>query len=338
LNTKPLTHRSPIGHSHKRPRRLRATRAIRDLVEECTLKPSDLLYPVFVTECEENPEPIASLPGQARYPLKDLQHRIQGIAARGIQGVMLFPVNQPRHKDPKGSYALDSNSLICKAIQACREASPETLVFADIALDPFTDHGHDGVLAADGTIDNDETVAILAEMSINLARAGCSFVCPSDMMDGRIAAIRSSLDDQHFQQVGILSYTAKYASAYYGPFRDAVGQTARNLDKSTYQLPPSSRRQALLEATLDEAEGADIMMVKPGGPYLDILRDLRDQTTLPLAVYQVSGEYAMIKAAAEKGWVDEEKIILESLLGFKRAGADMIATYFAEDAACLLDR
>lgn len=327
---------TPIGHSHRRPRRLRATRAIRDLVEENTLRPSDLLYPVFVSECSDHPEPIASLPGQMRYPLSALGARIRSIAACGIRGIMLFPVNKPESKDARGTYALSADTLICKAIRTCRDAAPDVLVFVDIALDPFTDHGHDGVLAADGTIDNDATVGILAEMSLNLARAGCSFVCPSDMMDGRIGTIRSALDDEQFQNVGILSYTAKYASAYYGPFRDAVGQTLRNLDKSTYQLSPSSRRQALIEAALDEEEGADIMMVKPGGPYLDILRDLRERTALPLAVYQVSGEYAMIKAASEKNWIDEQKIVLESLVGFKRAGADMIATYFAEDAARLM--
>lgn len=327
---------TPIGHTHRRPRRLRASGAIRDLVEENYLRPSDLLYPLFVSECSDSPERIASLPGQLRYPLKALGQRVRRIADCGIRGVMLFPVNKAEHKDAKGSYALTQDSLICRAIRTCRDAAPDVLVFVDIALDPFTDHGHDGVLAADGTIDNDATVRLLADMSLNLAHAGCSFVCPSDMMDGRIGTIRSALDDEQFQKVGILSYTAKYASAYYGPFRDAVGQTARNLDKSTYQLSPSSRRQALIEATLDEEEGADIMMVKPGGPYLDILRDLRDRTALPLAVYQVSGEYAMIKAASDNGWIDEQKIVLESLVGFKRAGADMIATYFAEDAARML--
>ena len=322
----------------RRPRRWRQSEMIRALVRENEITVDDLLQPVFVTECSAETEPIASLPGQMRYPLGALAPRIKELAQLGIKGVMLFPVNDPARKDAHGTYATDKNGLICRALQQAKQACPDILTFADIALDPFTSHGHDGILNAKGDVDNDATVAALVNMSLTLASAGCDFVCPSDMMDGRIGAIRSALDAAGHSQVAILSYCAKYASAFYGPFRDAVGQKIRGLDKSTYQLAPSNRRQALVEAELDTEEGADVLMIKPGGPYLDIVRDLRNHSNLPLAVYQVSGEYAMIKAAAERGWLDEEKIILETLLGFKRAGADMIATYFAADAAKLLTR
>ncbi len=324
-----------ISNANRRPRRLRRTAAIRHLVAENTLSVDDLLCPVFVTEtgAKSGPEPIGSLPGQYRYSLADLGARARSLQDLGIRGMMLFPVNDPARKDARGSYALDSKGLAARAIDTVKNAAPDLLVFADVALDPYTDHGHDGIINHTGYVLNDETVDALVAQSLVLARSGSDFVCPSDMMDGRIGAIRNALDREGFIDVGILSYAAKYASAFYGPFRDAVGQKIRGLDKSTYQLPPASRRQALIEADLDINEGADILMVKPGGPYLDILRDLRNHVELPLAVYQVSGEYAMIKAAAQNGWLDERSIVLESMMSFKRAGADIIASYFAEDIA-----
>lgn len=328
-----------IANANRRPRRLRRTPAIRQLVAENTLSVNNLLCPVFVTEtgAKSEPEPIASLPGQFRYSLKGLADRARRLEKLGIHGILLFPVNDPGRKDARGSYALDAKGLAACAIDAVKSAAPNLLVFADVALDPYTDHGHDGIISEAGYVLNDETVEALVAQSLVLARAGSDFVCPSDMMDGRIGAIRNGLDAEGRSDVGILSYTAKYASAFYGPFRDAVGQKIRGLDKSTYQLPPTSRRQALIEADLDVSEGADVLMVKPGGPYLDILRDLRNHVELPLAVYQVSGEYAMIKAAAQNGWLDERAVVLESMMSFKRAGADMIATYFAEDIAHYLD-
>jgi porphobilinogen synthase len=322
----------------RRPRRLRRNPALRALVTEAKLSPDDVLCPVFVSEIgtTADPEPIASLPGQFRYPLAQLGKRVKTLDALGLKGVMIFPVNDPRKKDARGSYALDPKGLACEAIRAVKDAAPDVLVFADVALDPYTVHGHDGIIDSSGYVLNDETVAALVSQSLVLAAAGADFVCPSDMMDGRIGAIRNQLDVHGFQNTGILSYCAKYASALYGPFRDAVGQHIRGLDKSTYQLPPSSRRQALIEADLDIAEGADILMIKPAGLYLDIVRDLRERCDVPLAAYQVSGEYAMIKAAAAKGWIDENATAVESLIACKRAGADMIATYFAEHILQLL--
>lgn len=325
-----------IHPGSRRPRRLRSSAAIRALVQETRLTESDLLYPIFVTECSTEAEPIPSLPGQFRQPLTQLPNLAKTIWNSGIRAVMVFPVNKPERKDARGSYAFEPDGLICRAIETMKQAAPELLVLADVALDPFTDHGHDGLINDKGEVLNDPTVEALCRMSLVLAKAGCDMICPSDMMDGRIGAIRETLDRDGFNGLPILSYCAKYASAFYGPFRDAVGQTKRGLDKKSYQLDPASRRQALIEASLDSLEGADILMVKPGLPYLDILRDLREHVELPLAAYQVSGEYAMIKAAAEKGWIDEQAIVLESLLAFKRAGADMIASYFALDAARML--
>jgi porphobilinogen synthase len=316
----------------RRPRRLRANASVRDLVAEVSLRPEDLLYPIFVTEdpLVTEPQPIPSLPGQFRLPLAALPSRVRNLAALGLRAIMLFPVNNPSRKDPLGSYAVDPKGLAALAIDTIKQAVPNMLVFADVALDPYTDHGHDGLIDSKGDVLNDETVEALVLQSLVLAKAGADFVCPSDMMDGRIGAIRLALDAEGHQKTSILSYCAKFASAFYGPFRDAVGQKIRGLDKATYQLSPATRRQAIIEAELDTAEGADILMVKPAGPYLDILRDLREQSHLPLAAYQVSGEYSMIKAAAAQGWINETAAVFESLVGCKRAGADLIATYFAE--------
>lgn len=317
-----------------RPRRLRATPGIRAMLAETDLSPRRLVQPIFVTEGAQ-PEPIASLPGQSRIPLSGLGAKCAELAGLGIHGVALFPKVEPGRKSAEGAEALNPNALAYRAIQAAKAGSPGTVVVADIALDPYTTHGHDGVLTADGRdVDNDRTVEALAKMAVLAARAGADLVAPSDMMDGRVAAIRRALDAAGHQGAGILAYSAKYASAFYGPFREAVGSARRPgeapISKATYQMDPANRREAVREALLDAAEGADILMVKPGGPYLDILRDLRAATDLPLAAYQVSGEYAMIAAAAAQGWLDLRAARDESLLALRRAGADLILTYFAE--------
>jgi porphobilinogen synthase len=257
------------------------------------------------------------------------------LASLGIHGVALFPKVDPSRKSNDGVEALNPNALALRAIQAAKAGSPGTVIFADIALDPYTTHGHDGLLTSNGLdVDNDRTVEVLAKMAVLTARAGADFVAPSDMMDGRVAAIRQALDAAGHTGTGILAYSAKYASAYYGPFRDAVGSARKAgeapISKATYQMNPANRREAIREALLDAAEGADLLMVKPGGPYLDILRDLRGATDLPLAAYQVSGEYAMIAAAAAQGWLDLRAARDESLIALRRAGADLILTYFAE--------
>jgi len=316
-----------------RPRRLRRTSAIRALVRETRLSPAQLLQPVFVHEGSEL-EPIASLPGIARIPLPRLGAHCRELAKLGLGGIALFPKVDPKRKHDDGREALNPNSLVLRAVREAKSAAPQFPIFADLALDPYTIHGHDGVLTKRGDdVDNDRTVAILSEMAVLHARVGVDFVAPSDMMDGRVGAIRKALDAAGHESTGILAYTAKYASAYYGPFRDAVGsKRAANqpsITKATYQMDPANRREALREAALDEAEGADILMVKPAQLYLDIIADLRAHTTLPVAAYQVSGEYAQICAAAERGWLDLRAARDEALLAIRRAGADIILTYFA---------
>ncbi len=325
----------------RRPRRLRRTAAIRDLVQETRLHPADLIAPLFAKDGTGAPTPVGSMPGVARLNLDDLQREARALAGLGIRGVALFPVTPTERKDPTGSEALNPDCLILRAVRAVKAAAPQLVVFTDLALDPYTTHGHDGVLDAAGTdVDNDATVAILARMAVLHARAGTDFVAPSDMMDGRVDAVRRALDDAGHGGTGILAYSAKFASAYYGPFREAVGSAqaagTRGLDKRTYQLNPANPREALADAMLDESEGADALMVKPAGPYLDIIAELRRHTLLPLAAYQVSGEYAQIHAAAERGWLDLERCRDESLLAIKRAGADWILTYFAKDVAAAL--
>lgn len=321
-----------------RLRRLRASDARRALVRETQLHPSDFIQPLFVTEPGGQPEPIEALPGQYRWPLDHLGEPCQRALAAGVPAVALFPNIQPAHKSADGRHALESEQLGLRAIRKTRAETPELDVIADVALDPFTTHGHDGLLNAQGTeVLNDETVAVLAQMAVLQAEAGATFVAPSDMMDGRVGAIRQALDAAGFNQTAIMAYAAKFSSAYYGPFRQAVGsaQAAGTtlLNKDTYQLDPANRRQARREALLDAREGADLLMVKPAGPYLDIIRDLREATDLPLAAYQVSGEYAQLQAAARMGWLDLERCRDESLLAIKRAGADCILTYFATEAA-----
>jgi porphobilinogen synthase len=327
----------------QRPRRLRRTAALRTLVEDTVLRPSDLVAPLFVVDGKGRPEPIPSMPGVYRLPLPDLVRECRELRKQGILAVALFPKLDRRLKDADGTAALREDALILRAVRAVKRALPELLVMTDIALDPYTVHGHDGVLTADGgDVDNDRTVGILTRMAVLHAAAGVDLVAPSDMMDGRVGAIRQALDASDHENTAILAYTAKYASAFYGPFRDAVGSAeaagSHHLDKRTYQLNPANRREAVTELRLDEAEGADILMVKPAGPYLDIIRTLRAETRKPIAAYQVSGEYAQIQAAAKLGWLDLGACRRESLLCIKRAGADLILTYFAKEMAAELRR
>ncbi|MBC2595314.1 porphobilinogen synthase [Ruficoccus amylovorans] len=327
----------------RRPRRLRRTAAIRNMVAETRLTPADLIQPYFVIDGEGAPQEIASLPGQRRLPIRELVRECEQLHRLGVPGVALFPSIEPVLKDAAGSEALNPETLVLRAIRAVKQAVPELAIVTDIALDPYTDHGHDGIFNAAGTdMDNDGTVEILRQMSLLCAEAGADFVAPSDMMDGRIEAIRESLDDAGLTETAIMAYSAKFASAFYGPFRDAVGSASvagtNLLGKHTYQLNPANRREALLETELDELEAADVLMVKPAGAYLDIIRDVRNNTHLPLAAYQVSGEYAQLHAAARLGWLDLERCRDESLLAIKRAGADMILTYFAAEVAGCFSR
>jgi porphobilinogen synthase len=322
----------------RRPRRLRRTPSLRALHEETHLHVGDLIQPLFVIDGDGAPEAVSSMPGIYRYNIADLVEQCRKLADLGIAAVALFPQIDPNLKNDTGDEALNDNTLVLRAVRAIKDANLPLTVITDIALDPYTSHGHDGVLTADGSnVDNDRTLEILTKMAVLSAQAGVDVVAPSDMMDGRIAAIRHTLDSEAFYDVVIMAYSAKFASAYYGPFRDAVGSAKAAgttlLDKKTYQLSPGNRREAIIEAQLDEAEMADVVMVKPAGPYLDIIRDVRNNTRLPVAAYQVSGEYAQIQAAAQLGWLDLERCRDESLLAIKRAGADMILTYFAETVA-----
>ena len=321
-----------------RPRRLRQQPSRRALVAETVLCVEDLIAPLFVVDGKGRPEPIASMPGVCRVNLADLVRECRELHGLGVPAVALFPKIDPKLKEADGIEALNPEGLVLRAVRAVKKAVPELSVITDVALDPYTSHGHDGVLnAAQDDVDNDRTVGILCEMAVMQAEAGVDFVAPSDMMDGRVGAIRAALDAAGHTGTGILAYSAKYNSAYYGPFRDAVGSAkaagTRLLSKATYQMNPANRREALSEVALDEKEGADIVMVKPAGPYLDIIREVRNASKKPVAAYQVSGEYAQIHAAAKLGWLDLVRCRDESLLAIKRAGADMILTYFAKDVA-----
>ena len=321
-----------------RPRRLRRQPSRRALVEETVLRAADLIAPLFVIDGKGRPEAISSMPGVFRLNLADLVKECRELFQLGIPAVALFPKLDAKHKDAQGTEALNPKTLILRAVRAVKAAVPELSVITDVALDPYTSHGHDGVLTAStDDVENDRTVAILCEMAVLQAEAGVDFVAPSDMMDGRVGAIRKALDAAGHTGTGILAYSAKYNSAYYGPFREAVGSSkaagTRLLSKATYQMNPANRREALREVELDVAEGADIVMVKPAGLYLDIIREVRNSTRTPVAAYQISGEYAQIHAAAKLGWLDLVRCRDESLLAIKRAGADMILTYFAKDVA-----
>jgi porphobilinogen synthase len=316
-----------------RPRRNRKIPAIRSLIRENRLSISHLVQPLFVWEKKES-EAIESMPGIQRLSIADLLQECAHLVHCGISAVALFPYIEPQYKDPKGLHGLSSANILFTVVRALKKAYPSLLVITDVALDPYTDHGHDGVLNAQADVCNDTSVEILCELAVAEAQAGADIVAPSDMMDGRVGAIRQALDEAGFQEVSILSYAAKYASAYYGPFRDAIGSKGSiPLDKQTYQMDPANVREAIREVLLDEEEGADILMVKPAGAYLDVIAAVRQQTLLPLAAFQVSGEYAQIHAAARLGWLDYERTRDESLLAIRRAGADMIFTYFAREVA-----
>jgi len=319
-----------------RSRRLRRTSGIRRLFSESSVSPSHLVAPLFVVDGQGKPESINSLPGHFRFSIPALVREAQRLARRGVGGIAIFPCIPQRLRTPNAMEALNPKGLIYRTIRTLKNELPEFPVFADVALDPYTSHGHDGLLNRSGNdVDNDSTIRLLMKQAVLLAEAGADFVAPSDMMDGRIGYIRKALDQSGFTETGILSYAAKFASSLYGPFRDAVGSAqsagTHSLDKRRYQADPANRRAILKDALLDEKEGADVLMVKPAGPYLDIVRDLRENTRLPLAAYQVSGEYAQIHAAAQKGWIDLRKARNESLLSIRRAGADLIFTYFAKD-------
>lgn len=323
----------------QRPRRLRKSHAIRSLVQENWLRTEDFVQPLFIMEGHGDSIAIPSMPGIKRLTIKQLLRECEELSSLDIRGIALFPTMiAESKKNAMGTEALNPQSFFLEAIRLIKENIPELTVFTDVALDPYTSHGHDGVLNKKGTdVDNDKTVAILCAMALLQAEAGVDFVAPSDMMDGRIGAIRASLDDQGLTETGIMAYSTKFNSAYYAPFREAVGSAANaqlgNLSKKTYQLNPANRREAILESLIDESEGADILMVKPAGLYLDIIRDIKNECTIPLAAYQVTGEYAQIQAAADKKWLDLNRAREESLMAIKRAGADIIFTYFAKEQA-----
>ncbi|HUS25234.1 MAG TPA: porphobilinogen synthase [Candidatus Binatia bacterium] len=316
-----------------RLRRTRQSDWIRRLVRETRLDPAQLIQPLFVAE-GGLAGPVKSMPGVSRLTLKQLGPELKALRRLGIAAVALFPVIPASRKDETGREALDEDGLVPRAIAAAKAAAPELGVIVDIALDPYTSHGHDGLLDAHGNVDNDATVEILTRQALVYARAGADVLAPSDMMDGRIGAIRQTLERDGQKNVLLLSYAAKYASGFYGPFRDAVGSASQlKGDKRNYQMDPANTDEALREVALDLAEGADLVMVKPGMPYLDVIRRVKDRFGVPTVAYQVSGEYSMIKASAERGWLDERTAVLESLLCLRRAGADAILTYFAKQAA-----
>ncbi len=320
-----------------RGRRLRNSAAMRDMVAEHSLKPADFIAPVFVMEGENEKVEIPSMPDYYRYTLDLLMDEIQELKDVGIQSVLVFAKVPDELKDNKGTEALNSDGLMQRAVRAIKEEYPEIVVMTDIAMDPYSSYGHDGIVE-DGEILNDESVEVLAKMAVSHAKAGVDMVAPSDMMDGRIGAMRKALDEQGFEHTGIMAYSAKYASSYYGPFRDALDSAPGFGDKKTYQMDPANVQEAIKEAKLDEQEGADIVMVKPGLPYMDVIRAVKENVSVPVSVYNVSGEYAMLKAAAQKGWLNEEEAMMEALVGFKRAGADLIATYFAKAASKVLNK
>jgi porphobilinogen synthase len=320
-----------------RLRRNRLNDATRRLVAEHSLSVDDLIWPIFIREGGGAPTEITAMPGVFRTGLDGLARHVEEAAKLHIPAIALFPVTPPGLKNPTGTEALNPENLICRAARLLKRAFPQIALLGDVALDPYTDHGHDGVLVGD-YVANDESVDILVKQAVNQAEAGIDIISPSDMMDGRIGAIRAGLDGAGFINTSIMSYAAKYASAFYGPFRDAIGsQGALRGDKKTYQMNPANSDEALREVAMDIAEGADMVMVKPGMPYLDIIRRVKDRFEMPVFAYQVSGEYSMIAAAARNGWLDEDKAMLESLLAFKRAGCSGVLTYYAVRAARLLE-
>ena len=311
-----------------RPRRNRKSETVRAYHRETTFGAEHLIYPLFIQEAEGE-EAIASMPGCARLGPSALLREIELSMAAGIQSFVLFPATPEHLKTPGGEEAFRPGGLVQTSLRTIKMQFPECTLVTDVALDPYSTEGHDGLVSPEGTILNDETVSVLVKQAVSQAEAGADIIAPSDMMDGRVGAIRSGLDEAGFENVSILSYTAKYASSFYGPFRDALDSAPKHGDKKTYQMDPANVREALREVEADECEGADMLMVKPAGPYLDVIRAVREATHLPVAAYQVSGEYAMLMAASERGWLDGSKVIPESLLAIRRAGADVILTYFA---------
>ncbi len=317
----------------ERPRRNRRTEAIRRMVRETSLTPAHLVAPLFVVDGDRERQPIPSMPGCERLSIDLLLEKCRQLADLGIGGIALFPALPAYKKDKTASEATNPDGLFPRAVSAVKEQVPELTIFTDVALDPYSCDGHDGLVSETGEILNDETVEVLARMAVLHARAGADYVAPSDMMDGRVGALREALDVEGFPNVGIMAYSAKYASAFYGPFRDALDSAPKFGDKKTYQMDPANVREALREVRLDLAEGADMVMVKPALAYLDVIRAIWEVSDVPITAYQVSGEYAMVKAAAERGWIDGDRVMLEILLAIRRAGADVIFTYFAEEAA-----
>lgn len=324
----------------RRNRRLRTSESIRSMVRETIITPHDFLVPLFIVEGKGIKEEIPSMPNYYRFSLDLLTKEVKDLWSLGLRSVLLFVKVPDNLKDNFGKEAINPDGLMQRAIKTVKNAAPEMIVMTDVALDPYSEYGHDGIVYQ-GKVNNDDTVSVLSEMSLSHAVAGADFVAPSDMMDGRIFEIRSLLEDKGFHDTGIMSYSAKYASAFYGPFRDALDSAPVDLmdipkDKKTYQMDYSNREEAIKETIMDIDEGADIVMVKPGLCYLDIVRDVREAVDVPVAVYQVSGEYAMLKAASEKGWLDHDAVMMEQLTSIKRAGAHIIASYFAKDVVKLI--
>lgn len=320
-----------------RGRRLRRTAGLRELVRETEIRPQDMIQPYFVVE-HEDPDfckPISSMPGQFQLSLKKLEEKVGQAVAAGVKSVLLFGI--PAVKDPAGTQAYAEDGIVQRALSLLKNRWPDLTLVSDVCLCEYTSHGHCGLIRGN-EVQNDPTLELLARAALSHAQAGADIVAPSDMMDGRVFAIRQALDANGFETTPILSYAVKYASSFYGPFREAAESAPQFGDRKSYQMDPANGREALLEAAADVYEGADMLMVKPAGPYLDVIRRVREQFDLPLCAYQVSGEYSMIKAAAQLGWIDEERVMLESLIGIKRAGADMLITYYAEDAVKLLSR
>lgn len=320
---------------YSRGRRLRAGKNVRRMVSECSLSVNDLIAPLFVMEGKGEQQEIASMPGYFRFTSDLLLKEVEEMISLGIPSVLLFAMIPEEKKDNEGKEALNEKGLMQSTVRLLKKEFPELVVMTDVAFDPYSSYGHDGIVEA-GQIMNDESTDLLAKMSVTHAEAGADFVAPSDMMDGRILRIREALEESGFTNTGIMAYSAKYASSFYGPFRDALDSAPGFGDKKSYQMDPFNIREAVKEAVSDEFEGADIVMVKPGLPYLDVVRAVKEAVSIPVSVYNVSGEYAMIKAASKMGWLNEEEAMLETLIAFKRAGADLIATYFAKDAARLL--
>ncbi|HUA26685.1 MAG TPA: porphobilinogen synthase [Steroidobacteraceae bacterium] len=320
-----------MTHPATRPRRTRQSDAWRRMVREARLSPDTFIYPLFAVPGRGVRHPVSSMPGVSQLSVDELAKEARAVAATGVPAVLLFAA--PSEKDARASAALDPKGVAAQAISAVKEACPDLLVWADVCLCGATDHGHCGHVLADGAIDNDASVETLAQVALNYARAGADAVAPSDMMDGRVQAMRRLLDSEGHAMTPIVSYAAKYASAFYGPFREAAESAPAFGDRRSYQMDPANSREALREVLLDVEEGADLVMVKPAGPYLDVIRQVRDAVTVPVVAYQVSGEYSLIKAAAERGWINERAAVLETLTGIRRAGADLIISYYAPDVA-----